>query len=314
MLQYEYAREALEDRDGTRAFRLGTNPYEFGMIGSTDSPYRASRPRPKRNFFGKHSRNRARLPERLGPHPIGQASVTLEYKRHRYDRVGSRRRCGPTRKHARGSIFDAMMRREEVYATTGSAHDRPLLRGLRDFVAADAADTHLPRRSGYAKGVPMGGAPRRATRPAALRPSWWRPSKIRSRREPGPRPDHQGVSLDAESGKPTETRVRRRCGRMHAVCSTGPDGKPPAGGQRRSMSPMRRYDEHDRRACEMIGVWTDPEFDPDRPAASTTRGSSRSRRRAGRPTMRSASERRFRRGPRSPPRSAPTPRRSGTRP
>jgi hypothetical protein len=53
MLQYEYAREAL--KTGLKLEEsLGTNPYKFGMVGSTDS-HTALATAEEENFFGKHS-------------------------------------------------------------------------------------------------------------------------------------------------------------------------------------------------------------------------------------------------------------------
>ena len=51
MLQYEYAREAL--KNGLKLERgSGTNPYQFGMVGSTDS-HTALATAGESNFFGK---------------------------------------------------------------------------------------------------------------------------------------------------------------------------------------------------------------------------------------------------------------------
>ena len=51
MLQYEYAREAL--KNGLKLERaLGTNPYQIGMVGSTDS-HTALATAEENNFFGK---------------------------------------------------------------------------------------------------------------------------------------------------------------------------------------------------------------------------------------------------------------------
>ena len=51
MLQYEYAREAL--KNGLRwEAELGTNPYKFGMVGSTDS-HTSLATAEEDNFFGK---------------------------------------------------------------------------------------------------------------------------------------------------------------------------------------------------------------------------------------------------------------------
>ena len=53
MLQYEYGREALKNGLLLEA-RLGTNPYKFGLVGSTDSHTGLSTAE-EGNFFGKHA-------------------------------------------------------------------------------------------------------------------------------------------------------------------------------------------------------------------------------------------------------------------
>ena len=53
MLQYEYAREALKNGLKLEA-DLGTNPYKFGMVGSTDS-HTGLATAQEDNFLGKHS-------------------------------------------------------------------------------------------------------------------------------------------------------------------------------------------------------------------------------------------------------------------
>ncbi|UCD47553.1 MAG: DUF3604 domain-containing protein, partial [Deltaproteobacteria bacterium] len=53
MLQYEYGREALKNGLLLEA-RLGTNPYKFGLVGSTDS-HTGLATAEEDNFFGKHS-------------------------------------------------------------------------------------------------------------------------------------------------------------------------------------------------------------------------------------------------------------------
>jgi len=68
MLQYEYAREALKNGLKLEA-KLGTNPYKFGMVGSTDA-HTALATAEEENFFGKHSGNEPN-PKRAD-HIIGQ--------------------------------------------------------------------------------------------------------------------------------------------------------------------------------------------------------------------------------------------------
>ena len=53
MLQYEYAREALKNGLKHEA-ELGTNPFKFGMVGSTDA-HTGLATAEEDNFFGKHA-------------------------------------------------------------------------------------------------------------------------------------------------------------------------------------------------------------------------------------------------------------------
>jgi hypothetical protein len=147
MLQYEYARSAL--MIGLRlGNKLGTNPYKFGMIGSTDS-HTALATAEEENFFGKHSGSEPEA-ERW-KHPMARVG-DAEYKG--YSPLASGWAAVWAKDNTRESIFDAMMRRE-TYATTGT---RVIVRffGGWDFTSKDA-NNRLPAEVGYAKGVPMGG-------------------------------------------------------------------------------------------------------------------------------------------------------------
>jgi len=147
MLRFEYARSAL--KTGLRLEdKLGTNPYQFGMIGSTDS-HTALATAEEDNFFGKHSGgepNKDRY-----KHPMAKIG-DLEYKG--YSPLASGWAAVWANENTRASIFDAMQRKE-TYATTGS---RMIVRffGGWEFDSKDA-NNRLPARVGYAKGVPMGG-------------------------------------------------------------------------------------------------------------------------------------------------------------
>jgi hypothetical protein len=147
MLQYEYARSAL--MIGLRLEnKLGTNPYKFGMIGSTDS-HTALATAEEENFFGKHS---GMEPEKARwKHPMARVGQN-EYKG--YAPLASGWAAVWAKDNTRESIFDAMMRRE-TYATTGT---RMIVRffGGWDFNAKDS-NNRLPAEVGYTKGVPMGG-------------------------------------------------------------------------------------------------------------------------------------------------------------
>jgi hypothetical protein len=162
MLKTEYARSAL--RIGMELERkLGTNPYKFGMIGSTDS-HTALAAVEEDNFFGKHSGGEPGKDRYL--HPMAKVGDN-EYPG--YSMVSSGWAAVWADENTRASIFDAMQRKE-TYATTGS---RMIVRffGGWEFNAADA-DNRLPAKVGYSKGVPMGGnlpaAPKGKTAPTFL--------------------------------------------------------------------------------------------------------------------------------------------------
>jgi len=147
MLRFEYARSAL--KTGLRLEdKLGTNPYQFGMIGSTDS-HTALAAIEEDNFFGKHSGGEPSK-ERY-KHPMAKVG-DLEYPG--YSMVSSGWAAVWANENTRESIFDAM-KRKETYATTGS---RMIVRffGGWEFDSKDA-NNRLPARIGYSKGVPMGG-------------------------------------------------------------------------------------------------------------------------------------------------------------
>lgn len=147
MLQYEYARSALlmglslEDK-------TGTNPYKFGVIGSTDA-HTALATAEEENFFGKHSGGEP-APDRW-EHALASFG---ENKIMNYDSLAAGWAAVWAEENTREAIFDAMMRRE-TYATTGSRMTVRFFGGW-NFVAEDGL-SRLPAEVGYAKGVPMGG-------------------------------------------------------------------------------------------------------------------------------------------------------------
>lgn len=147
MLTREYARSSL--RNGLQlADTLGVNPYQFGMIGSTDS-HTALAAVQEDNFFGKHSGVEPD-PERWN-HVVGKAADQVVKG---WEQAASGYAAVWALENTRESLFDAIQRRE-VYATTGSRmtvrlfggwHYRPEHALVPDIAAV-----------GYAHGVPMGG-------------------------------------------------------------------------------------------------------------------------------------------------------------
>jgi hypothetical protein len=149
MLQYEYGRSALKLGLQLEA-ALGVNPFQFGMIGSTDS--HTSLPAvEEENFFGKHSGVEP-APQRAAHVAVGSPDGSLAFMG--WDMASSGYAAVWATENTREAIWDAMMRKE-VYATTGS---RMLIRFFGGFEFTEA-DTHsrFPGQAGYSKGVPMGG-------------------------------------------------------------------------------------------------------------------------------------------------------------
>jgi hypothetical protein len=149
MLEFEYAREALKNGLILEA-KLGTNPYKFGMIGSSDA-HTGLAAMEEENFLGKITPQEP-SPERLTKIFVknpktGVTVMDWEVSSSGYAAVWAT-------ENTRAAIFDAMKRRE-TYATTGP---RMLVRffGGWDY-QPDDAHNRMPAAIGYAKGVPMGG-------------------------------------------------------------------------------------------------------------------------------------------------------------
>jgi hypothetical protein len=154
MLAREYAREAL--KTGLLLEKqLGTNPYKFGMVGSTDSHTGLSTSE-EDNFFGKHSGSEPSS-QRM-EHPFTKTALgSFEG----WQTSASGMAAVWATENTREAIFDAMQRRE-VYATTGPRISVRFFGGW-DFTANDL-NSRQPASRGYEKGVPMGAdlAPRSA--------------------------------------------------------------------------------------------------------------------------------------------------------
>ena len=147
MLQFEYARQAL--KSGLRhEASLGTNPFKFGMIGSTDA-HTGLATAEEDNFFGKHSQTEPSANRMTTP--VGHFPPTIWPG---WFQAASGYAAVWATENTRAAIFDAMIRRE-TYATTGPRISVRLFGGW-DFVAEDATN-RLPANIGYSKGVPMGG-------------------------------------------------------------------------------------------------------------------------------------------------------------
>ena len=243
MLQYEYARTALQTGLQLEA-KLGTNPYKFGMIGSTDTHTGLSTA-DEDNFFGKHSGTEPEA--RRMAHPVGCFGQSCIIG---WEQAASGYAAVWAKENTRESIFEAM-ERKETYATTGPRMTVRFFGGW-DFVAADAAN-RLPADVGYAKGVPMGGDLKSA-------PSGKSPTFL------------VGAMKDPLSGNLDRVQVVKgwvdaegaRQEKVYDVAwsdnrKPGADGKlPPVGN---TVDVANATWTNTIGASELITVWKDPDFD-----------------------------------------------------
>ncbi len=152
MLPKEYAREALK-RGLAYEQKIGTNPFKFGMLGSTDAHTSLSTTQ-ENNFFGKvaqlePSASPVRFKEVIAGR-LGDESI------HIYTRQTSASGLAAVwaRTNTRESIFDALARKE-VFATTGTRLKVRVFAGF-DFGPEDLDRSNFAQY-GYDNGVPMGG-------------------------------------------------------------------------------------------------------------------------------------------------------------
>jgi hypothetical protein len=248
MLAGEYAREALK-RGLAIEERLGTNPYKFGQIGSTDS-HTSLATAQEDNFFGKHT-GAEPAPDRM-VHPFMKTDVgTLEG----WQMTASGLAAVWTTENTREAIFDAM-ERKETYATTGSRMAVRFFGGW-GFTGEDL-ESRTPALAGYKRGVPMGGD--LPPRGEAKAPSFM----VYALRDPiGGNLDRiQIVKGWLDEGGATHEKV------YDVVWSgdrkPGADGKLPAVGS--TVDAARATFTNTIGASELGTVWTDPDFDPTQAA------------------------------------------------
>ncbi|MFG0282935.1 MAG: DUF3604 domain-containing protein [Phycisphaerales bacterium JB039] len=248
MLQHEYARSGLklglklEDQ-------FGTNPYKFGLIGSSDA-HTGLAAMEEDNFFGKTTPQEP-SPERLTATFVDNKDTGVTIKDWE---VGSSGYAAVwATENTREAIFDAMQRRE-TYATTGT---RMIVRffGGWDFAPEDAGH-RLPASIGYGKGVPMGGDLGGA--PDAKAPSFL----VAALKDP------IGANLDRiqivkgwlDAGGQLQEKVYDVAWGDADRRTPGADGKlPPVGS---TVDVEHATWTNTIGDPELIAVWTDPDFDP----------------------------------------------------
>jgi hypothetical protein len=149
MLPREYARPALKEGLNLEK-ELGVNPYKFGMVGSSDNHTALPTTREENNF-SKASFVEPEA-ERMSHFLIKGQKPELSM---RLTDVGAAGLAAVwARENTRESIWDAMARKE-TYATSGTRIRVRVFAGW-DFKADDVQKPDFAR-TGYERGVPMGG-------------------------------------------------------------------------------------------------------------------------------------------------------------
>jgi len=247
MLSGEYAREALKmglELDAT----FGTNPYKFGMIGSTDSHTSLAAVQ-EDNFFGKHS-GAEPAPGRLTHAFMSNANGTIMG----WQQVASGLAAVWAKENTREALFDAM-ERKEVYATTGPRISVRFFGGW-DFTEKDMSNRE-PAFAGYEKGVPMGGdlpAGRADKAPSFM---------VYALRDPiGGNLDRIQIIKGWHDGKKLHEKVYDVA--WSGDRKPGADGKVPAVGS--TVDAKTASWTNTIGSSELGAVWSDPDFDPQQRA------------------------------------------------
>ncbi|MCZ6830168.1 MAG: DUF3604 domain-containing protein [Gammaproteobacteria bacterium] len=145
--QYEYARSALK-RGLQLEQDIGTNPFKFGMIGSTDS--HGLPVAEEDNFWGVAADNLPGSEARSSGPFFRKDGITFTRN---VDLGASGYAAVWATENTREALFDAM-KRKEVYATTGARMTVRFFGGW-NYLESDAHSPHVAL-IGYEKGVPMG--------------------------------------------------------------------------------------------------------------------------------------------------------------
>ena len=245
MLVHEYARSGLQ-LGLMLEEKLGTNPFKFGMIGSTDS-HTAMATADDDNFFGKHAGSEP-SPDRMH-HPFAKFG-DLEIMG--WETLASGYAAVWASENTREAIFDAMERRE-VYGTTGP---RMMVRFFGGWEFGDAdANTREPAVVGYKKGVPMGGD--LVSAPAGAAPSFL----VAALKDPiGGNLDRIQIIKGWVDGDELEERVYDVA--VSDGRTIGADGRcKTAVGN--TVDVANATWTNTIGSTEFVAVWQDPDFDPD---------------------------------------------------
>ena len=244
MLKYEYARSAL--KLGLEIEKqVGVNPYQFGMISSSDA-HTGMAALAEDNFFSK-------LPH-LEPSDHRTKDTLLKFGDKEYkgtDINAAGYAAVWAIENTREAIFDAM-RRRETYATTGPRMAVRLFGGW-DFEAKDA-HTRRPAIEGYKRGVPMGGELSKAPKGKA-------PTFLVAALK-----DAIGANLDRYQIVKGWMDSKGELHEKVYDVAWGGDRKPDSNGKLPPVGNTVDVEEatysNTIGATELIAVWKDPDFDP----------------------------------------------------
>jgi hypothetical protein len=251
MRPYMYLRSGLEQGLMLEQ-KLGANPFKFGFIGGTDV-HNSLTSIEEDNFFGKFPIQEPRPDrwEHVSKQGFGKTRYTWEYTAAGYAAVWAP-------ENTRTALWDAM-KRKETYATSGTRMTVRMFGGW-GFDPEDAR-THYLAEIGYRKGVPMGADLPKPTG-AAKAPSFL----VSAMKDP------IGANLDRiqiikgwvdKDGKPHEKIYNVAWGNAdHRKLM--PNGKLPPVGD--TVDVPRATWTNTIGDPDLVGVWTDPDFDPSQRA------------------------------------------------
>jgi hypothetical protein len=225
--------------------KLGANPYQLGFTGGTDNHNGLPSDVAENDYIGSH----------------GPADGTLQARREgeidgwiksKESNPGSVAGVWAT-KNTRGAIWDAMSARES-FVTSGPRIKPRLFCGAG--LSPKPADARALVEAGYKSGVPMGGVlSASATAPTCT---------VYAGKDP------DGANLDRiqivkgwvdAKGEPRDKVFDVAWSGQR---KKGTNGKLPAVGN--TVDLKKATYTNDIGAAELMGAWTDPEFDPRRPA------------------------------------------------
>jgi hypothetical protein len=225
--------------------KIGANPYQLGFTGGTDNHNGAPSDLVEDNYIGSH----------------GPADGTLEARRSgeidgwikaKDSNPGSLAAVWAT-KNTRAAIWDAMAARES-FVTSGTRIKPRFFGGAN--LTASAANPPALVEDGYRNGVPMGGTIKKAAKSPTF--TVWA-SK-----------DPDGANLDRiqiikgwvdANGEPQDKVIDVAWSDDR---KPGNDGTiPPVGN---TVDTTKATYANTIGSAELMGAWTDPEFDPSKPA------------------------------------------------